>query len=196
MGSLGAEQIRRALMLEVIVEQRFRILEVIETVTLDLQDELSICLGDANPKIRRAAFRLAERLHHEGLVEVLEPLARDDDPAVAKGAVRSLTSLGSDEAAGILVSVLDGSKDPEIAVACCQGLGQIGGPAAVNALSRVLSRKKLLVLGLVWSDQVRATAAMVLSNLADPASRDVLQRFVNDRDPRIRRIARAAPSAD
>jgi len=189
MGSVGAEEIKRALMLEVIVEQRFRLLEVVETVTLDLHDELSICLGDANPKIRRAAFRLAERLHHDGLVEVLGPLARDEDPSVAKGALRSLTSLGTDEAAGVLVSVLDTSRDPEIAVACCQGLGQVGGTAAVAALSRVLSRKKLIVLGPVWSDQVRATAAMVLANMPEPDAQTALLRFADDRDPRVRRIA-------
>ncbi len=194
MGSLGADQMKRALMLEVIVEQRFRLLEVIETVTLDLHDELSICLGDANPKIRRAAFRLAERLHHDGLAEILGPLARDEDPAVAKGALRSLTSLGTDEASGILVSVLEASKDPEIAVACCQGLGQLGGTTAVEALSRVLSRKKLLVLGPVWSDQVRATAAMVLANMTEPSAREALGRFATDRDPRVRRIAGSCDS--
>ena len=192
MGPVGAEYIKRELMLEVIVEQRFNLLEVIETVTTDLHDELSICLGDANPKIRRAAFRLAERLHHEGLVDVLEPLARDEDTAVAKGAVRSLTSLGTDDAAKVLISVLEHAKDPEIAVACCQALGHFGGPAAIAALSRVLSRRKLFVLGPVWGDQVRATAAMVLSNIADPGAVAVLKRFVDDKDSRIRRIAGAA----
>ena len=192
MGDAAAEQIKRALIVEVIVEQRFHILEVIETVTVDLQDELSICLGDSNPKIRRAAFRLAERLNHEGLVEVLEPLARDDDPAVAKGALRSLASLGTDDATRALVAVLNVTKDPEVAVACCQALGQVKGPVAVEALARVLGRKKFMSFSFVWSDQVRATAAMVLSSLAEPSARTALQRFADDKDPRIRRVAAAA----
>ena len=62
MGREAAEQIKREVVLEVTAEQRFRILEVIDVVTRDLRTELAFCLSDVNPKVRRAAFRLSERL--------------------------------------------------------------------------------------------------------------------------------------
>jgi HEAT repeat protein len=192
MGPAAAEQIKTALNLEVTVEQRFRILEVIDIITRDLRDEVAYCVGDNNPKIRRAAFRLAERLMDEGLIDILAPFAGSTDPGVVKGTIRSLAHLGSKRAAAALSEILAQLSDPELVVACCQALGQIGDPVGIEALGDVLAQKRFGFLGYRWNDQVRATAALALRQIDDPAAAAVLQPFAKDRDARIRQLSRTA----
>jgi len=192
MGLPAAEQIKKALNLEVTVEQRFRILEVIDIVTQDLRDEVAYSVGDSNPKIRRAAFRLAERLNDEGLIEILAPFAASKDPGVVKGTIRSLAHLRTTRAAVVLSEILERLRDPELVVACCQALGQIADPAGVVALGNILAHKRLGFLGYRWNDQVRATAALALRQIEDPQAAVALQPFAEDRDARIRRLSRAA----
>ena len=194
MGSAAAERIKTALNLEVTVEQRFRILEVIDIVTQDLRDEVAYCLGDSNPKIRRAAFRLAERLNDVGLIPILAPFAASADPGVVKGTIRSMAHLRSSAAAVALSEIVETLRDPELVVACCQALGQIGDPAGIDALGSVLAAKRFAFFGYRWDDQVRATAALALRQIGDPSAAVVLEAFVEDRDARIRQLSRAANS--
>lgn len=192
MGSEAVVEIKRALSLEVTVEQRFHILEVIDTITGDLRDELTYCLGDANPKIRRAAFRLAERLSDDALVEVMIPFVSDEDPNVAKGTIRSLANLGTRTAVRAVISILDLTKEPEVAVACCQALGQIADPSAIDALNSVVSPKGFLGIGGFskgWTGQVRATAVIALRQFEDPRAAQILAKLAKDKDPVIRQLA-------
>jgi len=154
--------------------------------------EISLCLGDVNPKVRRAAFRLAERLKDDALVPVLQQLARRGDAGVAKGAIRCLAQLRSPDAVGAVVSILSTAHAVELEVACCQALGKIGTPGAIEALTRVLSPKGLARFGRRWDDQVRATAALALHHISDPAAVQALERFAKDRDPRVRLLAGSA----
>ncbi|HSG82292.1 MAG TPA: HEAT repeat domain-containing protein, partial [Gemmatimonadota bacterium] len=165
-GHEGGVLIKRALATEVTVEQRFRILEVIDTVTGDLRDELTYCFGDSSAKIRRAAFRLFERLHQDDLIDTILPLAQEEDAAVAKGAIRSLAHLRSAAAIQALTDILDQTEDNRVAIACCQALGELGSAAGVEPLAKVLGRRKLFRRH--WDPQVRATAAMALRQINDP----------------------------
>ena len=192
MGPRASEQIKKALNLEVTVEQRFRILEVVDIITKELRDEIAYSLGDGNPKIRRAAFRLAERLHDDQLIDILTPFAASNDPGVVKGKIRSLASMRSNAAAVTLASILETLKDPELLVACCQALGQIGDAAGIDELGKILSEKRFGFLGFRWNDQARATAALALRQMNDPRAASVLQGFMEDRDARIRQLSRGA----
>ncbi|MCH7825015.1 MAG: HEAT repeat domain-containing protein [Acidobacteria bacterium] len=192
MGSASAAQIKTALNFEVTVEQRFHILEVIDIVTQDLRDEVAYCIGDNNPKIRRAAFRLAERLDDVGLIPILAPFAASNDPGVVKGTIRSLAHLRSRAAAVALAEIVETLRDPELVVACCQALGQIGDPVGINALGAILAEKRFGFFGYRWEDQVRATAALALRQIVDPSAAVVLQPFMEDRDARIRQLSRGA----
>ncbi|MFQ5742660.1 MAG: diguanylate cyclase [Acidobacteriota bacterium] len=187
----AAHQLKRALVTEVTVEQRFHILEVIDTVTRDVRDELTYCLGDMNPKIRRAAFRLFERLRDDDLIEVVLPFTRNEDTAVVKGTIRSLASLGSATAVAAIVTILDTTEEPELAVACCQALGQIQDPVGIDALAKTLSYRSFYFLGHRWDDQVRATAAMALRQTPNPRAAEVLSRYTNDSSPMVRQLARS-----
>ena len=193
-GPEAVRAIKRALTLEVTVEQRFHILEVIDTVTRDLRDELTYCLGDSNPKIRRAAFRLAERLRDDDLIEILIPFVRDEDAGVAKGTIRSLAHLGTPTAVATITSILEITKEPEIAVACCRALGQIGHPLGVPALQTTVKPKGLFGFGKVWSGQVRATAVLALREIDDPRVPEILEQLSKDKDPIIQQLARSANS--
>ena len=189
-GPQAGQELKRALDTEVTVEQRFRILEVIDTVTHDLRAELTYCLGDASAKIRRAAFRLFERLHDDGLIDVMVPLAQDEESAVAKGAIRSLAHLRSAAAVKVLCSILDDTEDSKVAIACCQALGEIGDANGIDALAKVLGqRKHLFLFGRRWDEQVRATAAMALRQISHHRAGEVLSRFRKDGDTRVRQLA-------
>jgi len=193
-GPQAVKQIKRALTLEVTIEQRFHILEVIDTVTQDLRDELTYCLGDVNPKIRRAAFRLAERLNDDDLIGILIPFVRDEDPNVAKGTIRSLANLHSPLAVQAVVSILESTKESEVALACCQALGQIEDPSGVEPLQKVLSQKSFLMRRPRWDGQVRATAVIALRQFEHPGVEKLLQQLANDRDPIIRQLAQSETS--
>jgi diguanylate cyclase (GGDEF)-like protein len=190
MGREAADRIKREIVLEVTSEQRFRLLEVVDVITRDLKTELAFCLSDVNPKVRRAAFRLSERLNDKQVLELLVDFAGHQDIGVAKGAIRSLASLHSPHAVGALISALEVSKDPERSIACAQALAQLGDAVAVPALEKVLTARKFpLFGGKRWDDQVRATAAFALAQIGGNRAKSVLARVADDADPRIRQIA-------
>lgn len=192
----AADRLKREVVLEVTSEQRFRILEVIDMVTRELKTELAFCLSDVNPKVRRAAFRLTERLNDKQVLELLVDFARHEDIGVAKGSIRSLANLHSPHAVGALVSTLDVTDEPERAIACAQALAQLGDPVAVPALEAVLTARKFPILGgKRWNDQVRATAAFALAQIGGERAKRALKKVADDPDPRIRQIATAAPRA-
>jgi HEAT repeat protein len=192
MGWEAEKQLKRQLILEVTAEQRFRILEILDVVTRDLKTELAYCLGDVNPRVRRAAFQLAERLNDNSVNELLVDFARNEDMAVAKAAIRCLANSRSAAMVDALISILKTATEPERAIACSQALGQLGDPACIEALSRILTEKKMLVFSRRWNDQVRATAAFALGQISNPRAKQALARCKNDPDPRIREIARSA----
>ncbi len=195
LGFDAAEQIKRALVTEVTVEQRFRILEVIDTVTKDVRAELAYSFGDSSAKIRRAAFRAFERLNDDNLIDVVLPLAHDPDSAMAKGAIRSLANLRSPAAVAALVEILERTDEPRVATACCQALGELRHPSAIRALARVLGQRKLPFFRFRWARQVRATAAMALRQIPHHGAAEILARYKKDRDVRVRQLATSAAAA-
>jgi diguanylate cyclase (GGDEF)-like protein len=192
LGDLGGSPVklfRRELTLRNGAEERKRILEVIDTVTQNVEDELAYNLGDTNPQVRQAAFQLAERLPDGQIDELLLDLARGKDLSLSISAIRVIAARKVPAAVEVLSAVLDSASEPDQAVACCQALGLIGSPAAIPALARVLAPRRPL-FGKRWNDQVRATAAHALSQISHFDVARVLAPLVDDRDPRIRRAAR------
>jgi diguanylate cyclase (GGDEF)-like protein len=190
LGPSAGEQLKRSLITEVPVEQRFRILEVIDTVTRDLRTELAYAFGDVSPRIRRAAFRLFERLNDESLINLVIPLASDENLAIAKGAIRCLANLHSPKAALALISVLKETKEPKVAIPCCKALGQLGHPDAIDILADVLSKRKAPFFRKKWDTQVRTSAILALKQISHPRVAKVLSRYEDDTDVQVRLAAR------
>ncbi|HUL02388.1 MAG TPA: diguanylate cyclase [Gemmatimonadales bacterium] len=189
-GPQAAEAVKRALVTEVIVEQRAHMLEVIDVVTKDLRLELEQCLRDANPKVRRAAFQLFERLGQDELVPLVAPFARHSDPAVARGAIRALTALRSPAAVRALASILDTAKDEGLVALVCQALGLSEQATAIDALARVLAERRVFFFGRRWGPDVRRTAALALKQIPHPSVAEVLARYLNDSDAEVQQVAR------
>lgn len=193
-GPDAAKEIKRAVVTEVIVEHRARMLEVIDTVATDLERELQYSLADGNPRIMRQAFRLFERLGRDDLIDAILPHVNEDQPAEARGAIRSLGQLRSAAAVDALMSILERIEDPKLAGACCQALGEIGDASAVEVLGRVLADRKFGPFGRRWGEDVRSTAAMALYQIGHPRAVEVLQRFTKDPDERVRQLAQSVGS--
>jgi HEAT repeat protein len=191
-GPGAADQIKRALVTEVIVEQRARLLDVIDTVTPDLRQELQQCLYDHSPRVRRAAFQLFERLRRDDLIDLILPFARHAHPAVARAAIRALAPLRTSAAVDALSSILGGTGDSRLAALCCQALGRSEHPAAIDALAGLLAARRFLSFQRRWQSDVRATAAVALNQIPHPRAAEVLARFARDRDPTVRRVAAGA----
>ena len=111
---------REGALLESLAER----VEVLDVVTRRVTDELAYCLGDGSPKIRQAAYQLAERVGDPALVTVVAPHTQSADLDLAQSAIRCLAHLGSEDAARVLVATLMSAKKSDHAVACGQSLGQ------------------------------------------------------------------------
>ncbi len=189
MGPKPAGLLKRALVLEITARERIRILEVIDTLTRDLKNELPVVLSDADPDVREAAFGVAERLNDPYVVELLLECAKSQETNLATAAIRGLGRLKTKSAAGDLLSILSSSRDQEKLIASCRALGQIADPASVEILAKTLAPNGLLSLRRRRSSQLRAAAAFALANIPEPSASEVLARFVEDRDPRVREVA-------
>jgi HEAT repeat protein len=187
-GSAGPEQIKRSLATEVIVEQRARLLDVIDTVTSDLRNELQQCFYDPAPRVRRAAYELFERLQRDDLIDLIVPFARQGQPAAARATIRALARHATPTAVEALSSILDTTRDSRVAALCCQALGRSEHPAAIDALARTLTARRFKFFGHRWSRDVRSTAAAALRQIPHPRAAAALARFayyVNRKGPRI-----------
>ena len=189
-GNDGVVLLKKEAVLGGTAEERARILEVIEDATRDLKAELAQTLGEENPQVRQAAFRLLERLNDTQSKELLLEYAQGNDPRLAMECIECLGKLKLSGAVGPLLSLLRNQKKSDLLVGCCRALGQIGDPACVEPLTKILTRRQGLFSRLKsgWAE-VRATAAYALSQISHPRAAEVLVSLGNDSDPRVREVA-------
>jgi HEAT repeat protein len=193
LGELGTEAgdlLKKELVLGNNPGEQLRILEVIDTVTRDLKTELIFAIESENSEIRQAAFKLAERLNNPQIVELLLNYARGQQVGLA---VDAITCLGRVKPQGIIepiASILESTKDTRLMMACCQALGQIGEPAGVEPLLKILKGKGSFFRRQRRNPQIRATAAFALAQIPHPRVAEMLSPYVDDPDTRVREIAR------
>jgi HEAT repeat protein len=142
--------------------------------------------------VRQAALDLAERLAGDQVERVLLELAESATVEVAIGALRSLGKLKPQAALQRIITTLNSSKDPQRLVACCQILGEIAHPQGIEPLANLLASKGFLLWRKRHSPDVRASAAFALSQIPHPDVAGILARYHEDRDPRVREVARTA----
>jgi len=190
-GPAAFEPLKSMLVLEIDPEERLRILDIIDTLSSDLKLELGHALGDTDPRVQEAAFRLAERLNDEQTIQLLMDLVKSQQDDLTVASIKCLVKLNPSKADEALKELLNVTKDDELSITCCRALGQIGNPDSIEALSKILAPKGFFLLKKKRSNPVRAAAAFALGRIAHPQASEVLAPFINDGDPRIREIARS-----
>jgi HEAT repeat protein len=166
-------------------------LEIIDSLTTDLKSELFHALGDEDAKVRGAAYGLAERLNDNRVVDWLMEFVQSGEPVLAASAVKCLGKLKPPNVETDLIGILNSTDNDELRVACCRALGQIAKPQCVDSLFNLLMPKKIFIFRKHQNSQVRAAAAFALGQISHPKAIEDLARFVEDRDPRVREIARS-----
>jgi diguanylate cyclase (GGDEF)-like protein len=189
-GEEAARLLKKELLLQAAAQERLRILEVMDNVTREVATELAFALADEQPEVRQAALQLAERLAGDQVERVLLEQAESAKVEVAIGALRSLGKLKPQAALQRIVATLNSSKDPQRLVACCQILGEIADPGGIGPLANLLVPKGFLLWRKRHRPDVRASAAFALSQIAHPDVAGILARYREDRDPRVREVAR------
>ncbi|MFH1124133.1 MAG: diguanylate cyclase, partial [Pseudomonadota bacterium] len=198
-GPEPAKLLRRELGLQTTMGERLRILAVIDRVTQDLTAELTYAFSDESAKVREEAFRLAERLNNERVENLLLDFTGNEKIAVAVGAIKCLGRLKREGAQAMLLSLLKSAKKQERLIACCQSLGQIGDPASIEPLANILKPgmlDKFYFWRRKYGADLRASAAFALSQIDHPRVGEILAACVDDKDPRIRELARTMTPSD
>ena len=194
LGELGPKAenaLKQQLLLEVTAQGRWRILEVIDSVTRSLEAELAFALGDQDRKVRKVAFQLAERLNDQKIKDLLMNYAESEESGLAIGAIKCLGRLKPSGATERLVTVLNSTKEAGRAVACCQALGQIADPTSLVTLAKVVAKKSFPFFGKRWKPQVRAAAVVALKQIPRSRLAEVLTPLLQDRDSQVRQIAQS-----
>jgi hypothetical protein len=187
-GVRAAKMVKRELALQASPAQRIRMLEVIDAITNDLKTELAYALADDNVQVHQAALQLAERLDQDQVGKLLLEQTGNEKVHVAVEAIKLLGKLGPPTAHEKLVSIMQAAKNEEVVVACCQSLGLLANAASIEPLAKLLASKGFLRRQQHSAD-VRATAALALSQINHPRVAEVLANYTNDNDPRVRQIA-------
>jgi HEAT repeat protein len=190
LGTEAGDLLKKELILGSNPAEQLRILEVVDTVTRDLKTELTFAIESENSEIREAGFKVAERLNNPQIVELLLNYARGQHVGLAVDAITCLARVKPQGIIEPIVSLLESAKDTRLLMACCQALGQIGEPAGVEPLLKILKGKGSFFRRYRRNPQIRGTAAFALAQIPHPRVAEILSPFVEDPDARVREIAR------
>ena len=130
-----------------------------------------------------------ERLNDQRLTPLLVDYASHKDSTIAIAALKSLGKMKPAGAVGVLVSLLDSSKDRERVIAACRALEQIADPASIAPLAKVIAPRGFFSFQKPRDPLVRATAAFALAQISDPRVTEILTLHLEDSDWRIRQTA-------
>ncbi len=190
-GRTGIDLLKKALMGENRPDERARILDVIDTVTKNVMAELTDTLSDNRDMVRRAAFRLAERLNTPEIVQMLIECSRSSDVNLAVYAISSAAKLKPSAVRETVTQILKKSDAPELLVAACRAMGQIGDPSGIPPLVNILTRRRFLG-SRKYDTQVRVAAAYALSQIPGQQSQKALNAAAKDPDYRVRETVNQA----
>jgi HEAT repeat protein len=98
-------------------------------------------------------------------------------------AIRTLASIGDQEAVRPIMEVLDQATDPEIAIAAVETLGVLRSP---------LAGERLLTAAVSPDWRIRAKAVTALGDIGDPSAATLLSSSLTDRNWWVRRNSAAA----
>ncbi len=186
----GVEFLKKNLMGESNPLERARILDVIDSVTMDLSSELEEIFADHRDIVRKAAFRLAERLHTPDVIALLIRCAESSDPDLTVKAINSLGKLRLAGAVKTLSRLMTKSDSMEVLAAVCRAMGHIGDAACLDPLIRILKPGRRFFLRKKYPVSVRAAAAYAVSQIPGQPSLELMRSLANDPDDPVRETVR------
>ena len=195
LGPKAVERLKHFMVLEISAQERARILEIIDTLTSDLKTELFHALGDEDANVRREAYRVVERLKNSQVIEWLQEFLQSQKPVLAARAVKCLSKLRPPNIEADLIALLNSTDNDQLRIACCRALGQIAKPLCVDSLLKLLRPQRSFFFRKNQNSEVRAASAFALGQISHSKASQSLAQFVDDRDPRVREIARKAQAS-
>ena len=190
-GPSGIDLLKKSLMGENRPDDRARMLDVIDSVTKDVMAELTDTLSDNRDMVRKAAFRLAERLNTPEVIQMLIEFSKSEDSNLAVYAINSLGKLKSSAVKEALLNILEKSLVPDVLVAACRAMGQISDPSGVSLLGKILTKRRTFG-GKKYDPIVRVAAAAALSQIPGAQTQKALNAAAKDPDYRVRETVKQA----
>ena len=169
-------------------EQKSRILDIIDTVAVDLENELAHALSDPEENVRRSAFKLIERLKTPEALALANNAAKSGDARLALPAIHALVKQKPGFLAETLSGIMKASGNPEILIACSRAMGQTRDEVFISPLAEILLPKRRLFRRKKYDASVRVAAAFALAQLPGEKANALMQRLKKDPDERIRQV--------
>ncbi|MBA2881014.1 diguanylate cyclase (GGDEF)-like protein [Desulfosalsimonas propionicica] len=188
-GQAGADRLKSALINETREDAKIKILEIIDGVTTELSTELRCTMADANQHVRRAAFRLIQKIDKPETTTLLGELAGSRDSELAAEAINHLGTRKSARAAGILGELAEKKNDPELLCAVCRAMGQHASDRFLPSLEKILFSQGRVFKKRLYPTRVRIAAAYAVSRTPGSRARQIIDALKNDKDPRVREAA-------
>lgn len=188
-GQPGADRLKSALIHETREDAKIKILEIIDGVTTELTTELRFTMADANQHVRRAAFRLIQKIDKPETTSLLGELAGSRDSELAAEAINHLGTKKSTQAAGILMELVEKRNDPELLCAVCRAMGQHASDRFLQSLEKILFSQRRVFKKRLYPTRVRIAAAYAVSRTPGPRARQMIDALKNDKDSRVREAA-------
>lgn len=104
-------------------------------------DALIAALGNENWHIRMEIVYSLMEVGDTRAVDPLIPLLGDENSGVRKSAATALGSLGDRKAVEPIIKALETERESDVRISEVQALGILGGPEAINCLSRISTDK-------------------------------------------------------
>jgi HEAT repeat protein len=172
-------------------ERALKAAELLELAGLVREAHVRLMLAHPAERLQEKGVALALELELKGLAKALETLVAEGARRPRAAAIWALARLNPERARAVLAPLLDAS-DPGVLAAAVGGVLSLPGPAdpkARAALSRLLER------GATAPVAERREVARLLGRLGGAEHAHALQRYLDDGDATVRRVALKAVGA-
>jgi HEAT repeat protein len=143
---------------------------------------ITSALANPDARARREALLSLAKLGDEDAGELVGGLLEDADAEVRMAAVIAVGQLKVERALRSLISMLEGSKDPDECLLLVRALGQLGDPGAVASIEKHAVRS----LFSKPRTDVRIASYRALNAIGTPHARRLLNQAVSDKDDEVK----------
>ncbi|MEW6434466.1 MAG: cyclic nucleotide-binding domain-containing protein [Myxococcota bacterium] len=169
-------------------ERAWRAAELLELAGLVQERHVQLMLAHPGERLQEKGVALALEHRLVGLTKALELLVASGARRPRDAAIWALAQLNPERARVVLAPLLDAS-DPGVLAAAVGGLLKLPGPADPRARAAL---DQLLERGATAPVAERREVARLLGRLGQPEHARALQRYLDDGDPSVRRVALTA----